>query len=245
MLYLLHGSDDVSRCWLDRTDLLELSASTDAIVVLPEGGVVGYYTDWAHPAKDGIRPEWERFHLEEIRQHVLAGFRTTPRAVIGGLSMGGYGALAYAAKHPARFSAVASLSGLPHTTLRGVPAFLAFVLRRQHEPMHGPWGSPRGDRSRWLDNDVHHLADRLDGLAVYLAAGDGKPADGDTTYPFAGAVERLCARSTWSFAARLDELGIPYTASRYAGTHDWPYWRREFRRVWPFLAAQLERLRVA
>lgn len=241
VLFLLHGGDDVPRSWLEKTELLALSETEQLIVVAPEAGITGYYTRWSHPAADGTVPDWPRFHLDEVPVYVLPRFTTSTRWVVAGLSMGGYGAMAYAAKRPGAFAAAASISGLPHTTKRGIPAFLGFVLHRQGEQRHALWGSPTDDRRIWTANNPWHQAESLRGTALYLSSGDGRKERGDEVFTGSGLVERLIASSTWAFAERLDELSIGYVASRHRGTHDWPTWQREFRRCWPFLLNHLRR----
>lgn len=238
VLYLLHGSDDTPHCWLDKTDLLELAADTAAILVLPEAGVVGYYTNWRHPAADGTRPAWERFHLEEIPQRVLAGCAIETQCSVAGISMGGYGALAYAAKHPDRFRTAVSLSGLPHITKPSTAAFIMFTLRRQGERGGAPFGRKRDASSAWVKCDPYCDAEALRDTRVYLAWGDGRKGDGDAVYPGSGLIERLVARSNRSFRNRLRALGVRYVSCVRTGTHDWPYWRRELRRAWPFLTEE-------
>lgn len=235
-VYLLHGSDDTPYCWLDKTDLLELAADAAAVLVLPEGGVVGYYTNWRYPAADGTRPAWERFHLEEIPQRVLAGCPTEKQYSVAGISMGGYGALAYATKYPDRFRTVVSLSGLPHITKHSITAFLKFTLRRQGERGYAPFGRKRDASSGWVKCDPYWKAAALRDARVYLAWGDGRKAGGDAVFPGSGLLERLVARSNRCFHRKLLALGVRHVSSVRTGTHDWPYWRRELRRAWRFLA---------
>lgn len=239
VLYLLHGSDDQPRCWVDKTPLLELSAETDAVIVAPEGGVVGYYTDWVHPGADGNRPGWERFHLEEIPRVLLGRAPVEKRFTIAGISMGGYGALTYACLYPDRFRAVASLSGLPHITKRSISAFVRFTVRRQGEPAHAPFGDPRGGDSVWTARDPFHNATRLMDTPVYLAWGTGRRLAGERAFVGSGLIERLVAHAHRDFVARLRSHGVTPVTSVHMGTHDWPYWQRELPRAWSFLVENM------
>jgi S-formylglutathione hydrolase FrmB len=153
--------------------------------------------------------------------------------------MGGYGAITYAAKRPGMFAAAASYSGLLHTTRRGMPSFVASMLMREREHPHALWGSPRQSRTRWLANDPFYLADRLRGTALYLARADGRPEPGDDVPRASGWIERWVAPTTESLAQRLAARGIPATISRGHGAHEWPTWRRELDRSWPFLLTAL------
>jgi S-formylglutathione hydrolase FrmB len=235
VLMLLHGADDDSSAWTREVSIVERCADLDALVLLPDGGRVGLYTDWERPDATGVTPRWEGFHLDELPDLLEARYRAGTTRVVAGVSMGGYGAIAYAARRPGMFAAAASYSGLLHTTKRGMPSFVAMMLLREHEHRHAVWGSPRRSRARWLASDPYHLAERLRGTALHLACADGKPVAGDGAPRGAGLLERAVAPTTESLSARLAELGIPATVSRERGAHDWPMLRREIDRSWPFL----------
>jgi S-formylglutathione hydrolase FrmB len=239
VLMLLHGADDGPSSWTREAALVERSGELDALVVLPDAGPVGFYTDWQHPDATGSPPRWEAFHLDEIPQLLEGRYRAGPTRVVAGVSMGGYGAIVYAAKRPGMFAAAASFSGLLHITRRGMPAFIAAMLLREREQRHALWGSPRRDRARWLANDPYHLAERLRGTALYLSCADGKPPPSDDVPPGSGMLERWVAPTTESLATRLAALGIPVTVSRGHGAHEWPTWQRELERSWPFLLRAL------
>jgi S-formylglutathione hydrolase FrmB len=239
VLFLLHGADDGPGAWLRETDILRRSAELDALVVAPEAGSVGFYSDWRAPDRSGTAPRWEAFHLDEVPGLLAARYRAGPRRVVAGVSMGGYGAVAYAARRPGMFAAAASYSGLLHTTRRGMPAFVALMLLRERERRHALWGDPRRDPSRWRAHDPYHLAERLRGTALYLSSADGRPAPGDEAPRGSGLLESWVAPSTRSLAGRLAALGVPATISHGPGVHDRPTWRRELDRSWPFLAEAL------
>jgi len=238
---LLHGADDDLSSWAREASLVERCDDLDALVVLPDGGRVGFYTDWERPDVTGVPPRWESFHLDELPALLQDRYRAGSTRVVAGVSMGGYGAIAYAAKRPGMFAAAASYSGLLHTTRRGIPTFVALMLLREHEHRHALWGSPRHSRARWLANDPYHLAGELRGTALYLAHADGKPLPGDDVPLGTRPLERWVAPTTECLSARLVELGIPATISRGPGAHEWPTWRRELDRSWPFLLAGLGR----
>ncbi|MEA2149358.1 MAG: hypothetical protein QOD69_1188 [Solirubrobacteraceae bacterium] len=239
VLMLLHGADDGPASWTREAALVERCDELDALVVLPDAGRVGFYTDWERPDATGSTPHWEGFHLDELPELLETQYRAGRTRVVAGVSMGGYGAIVYAAKRPGTFVAAASYSGLLHITGRGMPTFVATMLLREREQRHALWGSPRHDRARWLANDPYHLAERLRGTALYLACADGRPLPTDDVPPGSGLVERLVAATTDSLSARLAALGIPATVSRGRGTHEWPTWRRELDRSWPFLETAL------
>jgi diacylglycerol O-acyltransferase/trehalose O-mycolyltransferase len=120
VLWLLQGCCDSYQSWTRSTDVDELAELGDVLVVMPEAGEVGFYTDWYNGGRAGP-PRWETFHLTELRQLLERDWRAGDRRVIAGLSMGGLGAMAYAARHPGMFRAAASYSGLLHTRYQGGP----------------------------------------------------------------------------------------------------------------------------
>ena len=67
VLWLLHGCCDTYQSWTRSTDVEQLAGLADVLVVMPEAGDVGYYSDWYHPGRDGPS-RWETFHLTELRQ---------------------------------------------------------------------------------------------------------------------------------------------------------------------------------
>ncbi len=113
VLYMLHGGGGDKEEWLayglvDAVDRLIVSKELrPLIVVLPQGDT-GY---WVDPAGDG--PRWGDYTARDLVRQVDATFRTLPDPVhraIGGLSMGGYGALYQALAHPDVFHAAGAHS---------------------------------------------------------------------------------------------------------------------------------------
>ena len=101
VLYLLHGGGDDCRSWTDKGAAESVTDGLPLIVVMPDTGSAGWYSDWHSDEHNRIGPQrWETYHVHELRPWVEATFRTrTDRAgrTVVGLSMGGYGALKYAA----------------------------------------------------------------------------------------------------------------------------------------------------
>jgi len=90
VLYLLHGSYDDYRSWTDKGDAEKITAGLQAIVVMPDNGNGGWYTDWFRPGP----PRWETFHIGQLLPWIDEHYRTIPtrgERAIAGLSMGGFG----------------------------------------------------------------------------------------------------------------------------------------------------------
>jgi S-formylglutathione hydrolase FrmB len=232
VLWLLHGCCDTYRSWTRSTDIAQAPALRNVLVIMPEGGPVGFYSDWYNDARGGP-PRWERFHLTELRELLERDFGAGRPRAIAGLSMGGLGALAYAARHPGLFAAAASYSGVV-APLRDAPFVRAIVSIGTRNP-DALWGSPTAQRRVWAAHDPTELAPRLRGTRVFVAAGDG------TAGPFdepgrTDPVEAALHGENVALVERLRALRIPARVDLYGpGTHTWPYWQRELHRSLPLL----------
>lgn len=240
-LYLLHGGDATPRTMLERTDIAARGPADGVLTVLPDGGRAGFYTDWVGPDSLGSVPAWSRFHLDEVLGLVRSRYGAGPVAAAG-ISMGGYGAVMYAARRPGTFAAVASYSGMLHTTRPGMPSLIRGYLRSVGERVGSMWGARLGGRDRWAANNPYRLADRLAATPLYLSWGDGTRVAGDPPAPGDRLLERLIGPTSAALAGRLAALGHPARTSLGPGTHDYPPWQRELDRSWPFL---LDALRAA
>ena len=107
VLYLLHGLSDDDTIWLRRTSIERYVAP------LGSGG------DHAAGAPQLLHRRGVRRPLLDVSvrgapatgRFVLPGLGSRDDTFVAGLSMGGYGALKWALRHPERFAAAASLSG--------------------------------------------------------------------------------------------------------------------------------------
>jgi diacylglycerol O-acyltransferase/trehalose O-mycolyltransferase len=228
VLYLLHGCCDTYRSWTRSTRIEQLPRLRDVLVVMPEGGDVGFYSDW----RDG--PGWETFHLRELRALLERGYGAGRERAVAGLSMGGGGAMAYAARHPGLFGAAASFSGLVHPLADA--GFLLGLLSGYTDDASAIWGDPDADRDVWAAHDPTELAARLRGTRLFVSTGDGRPGPLDAAGAGRDRIEPVVEGESRAFAARLRALGIPAATDFYGrGTHTWPYWERELRRALPVL----------
>ncbi len=238
-LYLLHGccdGDTGYRSWTNNTDVEELSARTNVLVVMPEAGPAGFYSDWLSG------PAWETFHLTELRRLVERDYRSGPRRAVAGLSMGGFGALSYAARHPGLFRAAASYSGVVHPTYQG-PRSTDLVRRIVGGTGADPlalWGDPVADADVWAAHNPYDLARKLRGVRVYLSTGNGEPGPLDPPGAGFDGLEQLLGEQSVALADRLRAAGVRVRTDFYGpGRHTWPYWERALHRSFPMLVAAL------
>jgi diacylglycerol O-acyltransferase / trehalose O-mycolyltransferase len=237
VLYLLHGCCDSYKSWTRSSDVERLTARSGVLVVMPEGGRVGFYSNWLRG------PAWETFHLVELRELLERAYHAGDRRAIAGLSMGGLGAIGYAARHRGMFAAAAAFSGLLDTRnndgadSRG----LLGLIRSQGEDGLALWGDPVRQAARWAAHNPYDLAARLRGTRLFVSSGTGQPGPLDAR-THADATERFVHAETVAFVERLRRLRIRATVDLYGpGTHNWPYWQRELHRSWPLLARALTR----
>jgi S-formylglutathione hydrolase FrmB len=241
-LWLLHGCCGDYTSWTSLTDVAETRRLRDVLVVMPEAGEIGWYSDWWNHGEGGD-PAWETFHTVELRQLLERGWGASANRVVAGLSMGGQGALMYAARHPGMFKAAAAYSGSVHPLLNdeSVNRLLGFFARQGNDPLR-VWGDPVAQRRVWAAHDPFHLAKQLRRLPVYLSCGDGTTGPLDPPGP-SNALEADFERQNRALAAELERVGAKRVVTNFygPGKHTWAYWERELHASLPML---LKALRV-
>jgi S-formylglutathione hydrolase FrmB len=119
-LYLLHGAPGRYFDWVvggeateSANTLIALKSIPELIMVFPDGnGAPGMSSEWSN-SYDGHQL-MENFVVYDLVKYVDQHYRTIPDAqhrAIGGLSMGGFGAMNMAIHHPDIFGNVISLGG--------------------------------------------------------------------------------------------------------------------------------------
>ncbi|WP_018658294.1 alpha/beta hydrolase [Actinomadura flavalba] len=250
-LYLLHGANDPlddAKPWAAPAPavsgrIAETVAATpfNGIVVMPDGGKSGFYTDWATGDAAGRRPQWETFHIQQLLPWIDANFRTVANRggrSIAGYSMGGFGALSYAGRHPGLFSAVAAFSGITdivddmlvqqtvianNLTLLTGSAITEAQRARAGQDGHlardivdvfGPYGTWR-QRNPWDLTGVY-AAERPT-FALYTGTGG------------LDVLESLALGQNNKLHTRLRQQGSAHRYCRGGGTHTWSYWREDLK----------------
>jgi diacylglycerol O-acyltransferase/trehalose O-mycolyltransferase len=243
VLYLLHGCCDDYRSWTRDTDVEALTSGTDLLVVMPDGGQDGFYSDWYNDGQGGP-PAWETFHLTELRELLESRYRAGDRRAIAGLSMGGFGALAYAARHPGMFRFAASFSGVVNTRSSSGQETVRQVAANAGDDPGRIWGDIGAQSRVWAEHNPYDLAERLRGVELMVTSGTGALGpldDPDDTPQIARDIEASLSPQNIDLRERLRQLGIPATFDiGRPGTHTWPYWQRALHAAMPKLLAALE-----
>lgn len=229
VLYLLCGAGGDHTEWTQNTDVEKATAPTDLLVVLPDAGG-GWYSNWWNGGKGGP-PEWETFHLVELRQLLERNWRAGDRRVIAGQSMGGYGAMEYASRGRGMFLAAASFSGVLDPAAEAARGWSIGAPTAM-------WGNPFAQAAVWQARDPTDHPSALAGTALYVAYGNGRPGSLDASGAAPDPQEAEVATESAAFVRALGARRIPATVDAYGnGTHGWPYWQRDLHR-WLPLALQ-------
>jgi len=189
---------------------------------------------------------WERYHLDELipaieRRYRIARGRS--EHAVAGLSMGGLGALYYAAQRPGYFGSAASFSGAISTERAEWPV----AFDTQGEAHEDVYGDPRAEAFYWRGHDPVALIGNLRDTRLFVRVGDGV-AD-LASYPeqatnWFGAVAEVELRQHAEDVVRAARAaGIDVRYEPVGGIHDWPYWRDALRSAirWGLFAHVAER----
>jgi S-formylglutathione hydrolase FrmB len=200
-LYLLHGLSDDYTGWLRRSRIEPHAEKHPLMIVMPDG-FRGFYTRNAHG------PDYARYVAEELVAQIERVFPAIPKREargVGGLSMGGYGALRLALGYPHVFAAATSHSGAVMHGSRNHPrpggALDEIEFRRIF-----------GDAPVGSDHDLCALAARclshgvLPKIRIDCGTADDLLADNRDLH------------------AKLDALRVPHEYAEFPGGHDWDYW---------------------
>ncbi|WP_419999889.1 alpha/beta hydrolase [Streptomyces boninensis] len=242
-LWLLHGCCGDYTAWTSMTDVARTAELRDVLVVMPEAGWNGWYSDWWNNGAGGD-PAWETFHTGELRRLLERDWGASANRVTAGLSMGGQGALMYAARHPGMFKAAAAYSGSVHPLLNDESADRIMGFFAGPGGTDDPrrvWGDPVEQRAIWRAHDPYHLAKRLKNTPVYLSCGDGRAGPLDQP----GGTDALEAdfnRQNHALADALRSAGAKHLTTNFygPGKHAWPYWERELQASLPMLLRALD-----
>ncbi|WP_327350972.1 alpha/beta hydrolase [Streptomyces sp. NBC_01304] len=219
VLYLFHGGGlDADFIYFDRLGIREWTAGKPIIVVMPDGGHAGWYSN---PVSSNTGPRnWETFHISQLLPWIDANFRTYAEydgRAVAGFSMGGFGALKYAAKYYGHFASVSSHSG-PASLRRdfGAVVHWANVSSGAADLAGGTvYGAPLWDEARVsADNPVQRI-ESYRNKRVFLVAGTG----GGAVDWFAQISEDEVLAGHREFRGLLGNAGIDHEWHEEPGSH--------------------------
>lgn len=210
VLYLLHGLSDDETIWTRRTSIERYVAPLGIAVVMPRAGR-SFYTNEHHGQR-----YWD-FISDELPHQVAHFFRVATdrnHTYVAGLSMGGYGAMKLALRHPNRYTAAASISGV--LSMAPTPAVDNLAVE-----VPQVWG---GQHPHGTDDDPITMLHRAN------------PTDLPRLYQSCGTEDFLYEENL-HFAHTATERGITVTTDLTGpGSHDWDYFDYSIQQVltWMF-----------
>jgi S-formylglutathione hydrolase FrmB len=206
-VYYLHGLGSNEQWMLNNggwdviEQLRERGRIGEMVFVMPDGGRTFYVN-----SRDG-KQMYEDFFIQEfvpaIESRYRAGGARAPRA-IGGVSMGGYGALRFAFRYPQMFVAVAVHSP---ALFEDLPASATDEFGRSLQAFGNPL-----DPAYWKNNTPLALARTAPGLMplkIYFDCGLQDDFGFDV--------------GTQKLHDILDRRKIPHEFHLYPGGHDWQF----------------------
>jgi putative tributyrin esterase len=216
VFYLLHGFSDDHSMWLRRTRIEMFVSNLPLIVAMPDG-FHGFYTD----NEEG--PAYGKYMTQDVIGFVERTFHARKDRAgrcVGGLSMGGYGALRLALENPQLFVSANSHSGAAQAWFPEDPDYLKKDPARRRVFGLNPSGT---------HHDIFHLAREL--------KKSRKP------------IPKLlidCGREDYLFKQNQEihrqfkKIGIPHEYREFSGAHDWSYWEEHVKEAVAFHAKALK-----
>ena len=212
VLYFLHGLGDDEQSLVRFggfnlvEDLWEKGKLGEFVIVTPDADASFYVN-----SRDG-RVRYEDFFLQEFLPFIEHRYRLRPGRRyrgIGGISMGGYGALRIAFKYPERFGAVSAHSA---ALIERLPVAVANApVPPRLRILGGVFGAPP-DPVFWERNNPFTLARTsaaLPSLIIYFDCGS------EDDYGFAAGAQAL--------HRLLETRRIRHEFHLYPGGHNWSY----------------------
>lgn len=207
-LYLLHGVFGNYTDWVSGTRIQRFAEENDLVVVMPSGDNA-FYVD--QPKGNNFYGEFIGRELVELTRKMFHLSAKREDTFIGGLSMGGYGALRNGLKYHETFGKIISLSGallideMPKRTNDGP----IFIHNRDYAE------SCFGDLDQLLTSDMNpkYLIETLKKQGVelpniYMACGD----------------QDFLLDANKEFVSFLEDNNIEVTFEIGPGDHEWDFW---------------------
>lgn len=204
VLWLLHGHSGDYASWVHQTGIERYAEQNYLAVIMPDGANA-WYTDTAY------RANYLTYITEELPELCFRNFSRLSREremnMIGGLSMGGYGALKAALTYPEKYSACIALSGALDITRKGRVCNL------------DEWRSVFGFDLQ----SANELEGTRHDLFALARENKEKGLPFPKTYIWCGQQDKLIDANR-AFSQHLSALGVEHLYEESEGTHNWKYW---------------------
>lgn len=209
-LYLLHGIVGDNNDWLYGTRIARWAAEKDLCVVMPSGENM-FYID--QPAPANMFGEYIGRELVEFTRKTFPLSHKREDTFIGGLSMGGYGAIRDGLKYSDTFGAIIGLSSALIVNEK--------LLVEKEQPKFP------SDRTEWKqavfgqDLKAALTGDLNPKVQIENMLREGKAIP--DIFMACGESDFLLDRNL-DFVEFLKEKGVPMTFHTAPGSHEWDFW---------------------
>lgn len=228
-LYLLHGVFGSYIDWVTGTRISRFAEEHDLCVVMPSGDNA-FYVD--QPAANNMYGEFVGKELVELTRKMFPLSRKKEDTFIGGLSMGGFGALRNGLKYSDTFGYITALSSACHVEqLAARTENPGFMLENKSYAE-----ACFGDLTQLLESDKNpkYLARKMkeegkEFPKIYMACGDQ-----DSLLPV-----------NKSMVACLEEQGVDVTFEIGPGNHEWDFWDTYIKKAIEWLPTEKNGLGVS
>jgi putative tributyrin esterase len=196
VLLQLHGMNDDHTSWLTKSSIARWAEEYPFMIVMPSGEN-GYYMNW------GDWANYEDYLVKDLYEHVMTTFRVNAGPwAIGGLSMGGFGAMRLGMKYPQRFRSIWAHSGWFGTGMELYRRFPGVPLIRSMT------GAIRDDV------EVRPHAERVTSLPESMRPKIGFDCGTEDPFlPMSRELDNL-----------LTGMRIEHEFHEHPGAHTWSYW---------------------
>jgi len=216
VVYLLHGGGGGFRDWSNYSDVAGF-AESGILFVMPEGES-SYYTNAVDPPQDRFEDYIAHDLIFDVESRFPVAAGRVNRAIIG-ISMGGFGAVKIALRHPDLFAFVAGLSSAIDVPRR------AFSIKRLQQSRHyNSIFGPTGSQTR-RDNDP------------FVLVRTANPEAAPYFFLTCGEQEGLLPANR-EFTALLTQRHFRFEFHTVRGGHDWNQWNAWLPAVFRSLSEQ-------
>ena len=210
-LYLLHGFLGNYTDWVSGTRIQRWAEERNLAVVMPSGDNA-FYVD--RPETGNCYGQFIGEELVEITRRMFPLSRKREDTFIGGLSMGGFGAMRNGLKYYKTFGAIISFSGVLEL-LKVIPSSVSQRMNMEFE--EGLFG----DLETAVSSDKNPIW-----LAKQLAGKKNLP----NIYIACGTEDHLLPHSR-NFRDLLVDCGFCVTYEEGPGGHEWDFWDTHIKKV--------------
>lgn len=214
-MILLHGLGGTCEEWMTYSSVARYAEQYRCALVMPQVQR-SFYTDMAR----GL--DYFSYIADELPELIARAFRVPTdekRLCVGGLSMGGFGAMKCALTYPARYAGCASLSARYFLDNR-----VAAVREKQGERGLDEWRGIVGESL------TAPPADDIFALIERAAAQPARPL----LYLACGTEDHLYGENI-AVRDRLRERGFAHRYEEWPGLHRWDFWDHAIERAMEYL----------